>query len=630
MIKNKGMTINSFIIFGVGGVMVLASILVYLFVLKGVMGRFDVTSQLSKPTKVFDIFDPSTTKVAILYSNYTENLLPEGSTWLVDNINTWTNFLKQYKVNYDIIRDVDIEQGRHKKYSLIILPGSKSMSDQEVISLKKFIDAGGSLFATSGTGSFSNDGKWRGWEFFSEVYGLKFVREIDRDETTKIHTLRGNLPITANIPTGFPLKIATWDRPIAVEVLEPRTTQVSFWYNYRLEMGLVREQVKKSAGIAYGNYGKGRFVWMGFEINSVIGVQEDFIYFDKLFGNSINWLVYRPIAFVKDWPGKYESAAIFAVAANEQISNLNNLLPIFKGEGVKATVFFDPTTAESHHELLKNTANVCEIGALIDVGYLSSINDTINKLNDFVTQNETFKSAGFKLKSFSGTSVTGVLPLYGLFDDNSLLALAQNKLKFIITDSLTDRSVPRTIIKGDNSIISITKTARDDYEVIRDYGLTQPDFQLYTYLEDVDRVLFEGGLYIFKMHTEFQGRAEYAGVLRNIIKYMKEQNIWITSATEIYNWWVKKNKIELRIEPRGESRIVATISNPGFEEMSDFFITIDMQMEVKNITITSEMIGTVIPEFKFDHVTKILSLKIEKLRSKQSRIYYIDFDIPNV
>lgn len=630
MIKNKGMTVNTLIIFGVGGVMVLTSILVYLFVLKGVMGRFDVTSQISKPTKIFDIFDPTSTRVAVLYSTYTENLLPEGSTWLVDNINTWTNFLNQYKVNYDIIKDVDIEQGRHKKYSLIILPGSKSMSDQEVIALKKFIDAGGSIFATSGTASFSNDGKWRGWEFFSEVYGLKFVREIERDETTKIHTLRGNLPITANIPTGFPLKIATWDRPIAVEVLEPRTTQVSFWYNYRLEMGLVREQVRKSAGIAYGNYGKGRFVWMGFEFNSVLGLQEDFIYFDRLFSNSLNWLVYRPIAFVKDWPDKYESAAILTISANEQISNLNNLLPILKAEGVSATVFFDPATSENHHELVKIAAQNGEIGALLDVGYLASVNDTVNKLNDLNTQVESFKSANFKLKSFSGKSVTGVLPLYGLFDDNSLLALANNRMMYIITDSLTDRSVPRTIIKGENSIISITKTARDDYEVIRDYGLTQPDFQLYTYLEDVDRVLFEGGLYVFKMHTEFQGKPENAPVLRNLIKYMKEKNIWIASTSEIYNWWIKKNKIELRIEPRGESRIVATISNPGVEVMDDFLITIDMQSKVKNISITSEMIGTVLPKYNFNESTNILTLKIEKLQSKQSRIYYIDYDYPNV
>lgn len=73
---------------------------------------------------------------------------------------------------------------------------------------------------------------------------MQFSHEIKPDEYSKIHTVCGSLPITANIPTGFPLKVATWDRPMAVEVLDPRTTQVSFWYNYRMDDGLVREEIK--------------------------------------------------------------------------------------------------------------------------------------------------------------------------------------------------------------------------------------------------------------------------------------------------------------------------------------------------------------------------------------------------
>lgn len=626
MIKNRGMSVNFFLVLGLGLVMVLTAFLIYLFVLKGVLGRFDVGQTLAKTTEISDIFDPSATKVAILYSDYTENMLGDGNTWLVDNINTWKKFLSQYKINYDIIKDIDIEKGKLSKYNLLILPGSKSLSDTEIIAIKKFIDAGGSVFATSGTASYSNDGKWRGWEFFSEVYGLKFVKEIERDETTKIHTLRGNLPITGGIPTGFPLKIATWDRPIAVEVLEPRTTQVSFWYNYRLEMGLVREQVKKSAGIAYGTYGKGRFVWMGFEINSVIGIQEDYIYFDKLFSNSLNWLSYRPIGFVKDWPGEYDAAAIIVATLNDQINNASNLIPILKSEGVSATFFIDPSQAEYHSALLKNLAQVGEIGVLLDIGYLSSVNDTINKLDDLNTQSSKIKAANSRINTFSGKPASGVLPLYGLFDDNSVFALIQNDFDFIITDSLTDRSVPRTIIKGDKTILSITKTARDDYEVIRDYGLSQVDFQLYTYLEDVDRVLFEGGLYVLKMHSEFQCRAEYVPVVRNIIKHLKKKKIWIASTTEIFDWWTKRNKIELRVEPRGQSRIVATVSNPGDVMMDDFWVYLDMQSNLTNLEISSEIIGTVIPEHKFNTSNYSLALKIKKLKPRQSRIYFIDFD----
>ncbi len=70
--------------------------------------------------------------------------------------------------------------------------------------------------------------------------------------------------------------------------------------------------------------------------------------------------------------------------------------------------------------------------------------------------------------------------------------------KYFISDSLDDRSVPKTIKRKDEKIISISRTVRDDYEVIRDFNLTERDFQFYSYQEDVDRIAFESGLYFLK------------------------------------------------------------------------------------------------------------------------------------
>jgi hypothetical protein len=84
-----------------------------------------------------------------------------------------------------------------------------------------------------------------------------------------------------------------------------------------MDDGLVREEIKKSAGIAYGNFSKGRFMWMGFELNSIIGVQEDYIFLKGLFNNSIKWLLYSPIAYVRDWPTGYEAAAVITPVLSE-------------------------------------------------------------------------------------------------------------------------------------------------------------------------------------------------------------------------------------------------------------------------------------------------------------------------
>lgn len=609
----------------IGLLIVALSVITYFFILKGVYGEFSTDSFIPKFERTNNLLAGGKAKVAILFSNYTKNMLPQGSTWLEDNLNTWKRFLSNNGYGCTVISDSTIEQGLHYNYDVIILMGSKSLSDKEIIQIKKYLDHGGSVFATSGTATYSEDGKWRGWEYFSQVYGLKFSKEVENDQNVKIHTLRGQLPITANIPTGYPLKIATWDRPIACEILDPRTIQASFWYNFRLQDGLEREEIKKSAGIAYGTYSTGRFVWMGFEINSVIGVQEDYSYFDKLFKNCMSWLTYQPLAFVKEWPGGYQAAAIITPEIAQDMSSIENLLPILSSENVKASFYIDPYIAEQNKGLVQLLGKYGEVGSLVDIGYLSSVNDTMNKLNDLYTQISKLRDAKKRIEAITKKQVIGFYPLFGLFDQFTPKALIDAGYKYVITDSLTDRSVPKVLIREKDRVSAITKTARDDNEIIRDLHLTQNEFQFYTYQEDIDRILFEGGLYVMKLHPEFQCKSENVQVVRNIIKDLKLKKFWITTADEIQKWYMRKNYIELRIERRGISRIVVVVTNPGKEIYNDLNVAVDMNDNAQSIKITGELIGTEAPSYKYDRSNNSLYLYIKNLKPGESRTYNIDY-----
>lgn len=624
--KLFGLRINQFFIFFSGLIIIVSAILVYYFILRGVYGRFDTSEFLPNSNIIEDFLFGKEPEVAILYSKYTENTLPVGSTWLNDNIATWKKFLGDQKLKFEIISDQNIEEGGLSKYKLVVLPGTKSISEREALQIKKYLENGGSVFATGGIGSFSNDGKWRGWEYLNQVFGLQFSHELKPDEFTKIHTVCGSLPITANIPTGFPLKVATWDRPMAVEVLDPRTTQVSFWYNYRMDDGLVREEIKKSAGIAYGNFGKGRFMWMGFELNSIIGVQEDYILFDRLFSNSIKWLMYSPIAYVRDWPTGYEAAAVIMPVLTDNPENINNLLPIIKSEGISATFFVNPYLAETNSEIIRKVSSYGEIGALVDIGYLNSVSDRSNKLNSYNDQLNKLSSAKNRLEKISASTVSGVLPYYGLFDNNTLNAVINSNLKYVLTDSLTDRSVPKTIIRGDKRIVTMTKTARDDYEIIRDFGLVLPQFQFYTYQEDIDRVLFEGGMYILKLHTDYQCKEDYVGVVKDVIKELKKKKFWISTATEIQKWYEKRDYIEIKTDRRGKTRVALKVSNPGVEAINNLVIDLDLNDFASNISISSELIGTKISSVKHTPGSQMVYLFVDDLNPGESRQYFIDYD----
>jgi hypothetical protein len=226
--------------------------------------------------------------------------------------------------------------------------------------------------------------------------------------------------------------------------------------------------------------------------------------------------------------------------------------------------------------------------------------------------------------------VFGCLPYYGLFDQNTVKAAIDAGYTYILTDSLTDRSVPKTVIRGDKRLITMTKTARDDYQVIRDLGLSSPEYQYYTYQEDIDRILFEGGMYIFKLHTEYQCKPENASVVGDVIKDLRKKNFWITTGSEIQKWYSKKDFVEIRVERRGDTRIVLTISNPGNQQIDNLVVDVLLNDKAENISVSTEIIGTKIPVIRHEKMSKNLQLLINNLNGEESRIYYIDYDKVNV
>lgn len=623
----SGMRVNYLIIFLSGLVLLVAAILVFLLVIKNVYGRYEVKEIL--PTKEnLGLSEKATSnKIAVLYSRYTENRFEAGSTWLADNIDTWETFLSARKYNYDIISDQDIELGKHFGYKIIVLPGTSSMSDKELLQIRKYIERGGSIFTTGGAATWSNETKWRGWRFFTEVFGLKFTKEIDPEiDERKIHTLRGNVPITAGIPTGYTLNIATWDRPIYAEVVEPRTTQASFWYDFRKESGLVREQIKTSAGVAFGEYAKGRFVWFGFELNSVIGVQEDYIYFERLFNNSIRWLSYLPTGYVKDWPSPYVGALVVTPNVTNYPANVNNIKSIGESEKVPVNVFSDAEKMKNFPGVLRSIRDIGTLGAVVDVGYLESANDTINKLFDKETQFQIITEAVDTLEKYSGREVKAISPYYGFYDENTLQAMSLNDIDFLLTDSLTGRSVPKVEFRNGKPMLILTKTARDDYIVVKDYGLTNADFQEYTYNEDIDRLIFEGGLYVLKLHTDYQLRSEYSGVIKKVLSYAKEKQLWTPTLTELKSWWLRRGGIEMTYQTRSKRRVSVEVSNPSLNTLDQFVVELNLNKPVKDIVISSEIINTKIPEYDFDNATFTLYIYVDDLEAGESRSYIVDFE----
>jgi hypothetical protein len=626
----SGLRVNYLIIFLSGLVILIASILTFLLIIKNIYGNYEL-SEILPSKENLERFSYSE-KVGLLYSQYTENMFGSDVTFVQDNLDTWEGFLKNLKIDYEVFSDLDLEKGNHTKYNLIILAGSKSMSDKEVMRLKKYIDNGGSVLATGGVGTFSDEAKWRGWEFFKETFGMKFTKELTPSEAKeKSHTLRGNLPLTAGIPTGYILQIATWDRPVYAEVLEPRTTQVSYWYDYSGERGLVDEQIRKSAGIANGFYGNGRFVWYGFELNSVVGSSEDYTYLGKLVKNSIDWLTYNPISLVNDWPEPYDAASVYIPTIKDNLNNIGYIESLLKSTDYNSAILIEDDLALKYP---KKLAELSKVGSIIPIIHLSDFSTSLETGKDNLNSKEIQKAdisyVVDSLNKVLSKPIKGIAPYYGYYNQTTLDILAELNLVFVMTDSLTDRSVPNKIILNEKDIYVITNTSRDDILVMDEFGLTDIEFQKYTYFEDIDRVVFEGGLYVLKAHNNYLLKKKYRSIFKDISSYMRSKNVWVTTIPDLLKWWNARSGVELKYEKRGKRRIVVEVSNHKYDIDEDFTVQVFFNKKVKNIEISTDLLFTPIPKYDYDNKTDILFLHIKKLKADESRTLLIDFENENV
>ncbi|MDZ7763096.1 MAG: hypothetical protein U5K00_01530 [Melioribacteraceae bacterium] len=120
-----------------------ASILIFMLVVKNVYGNYEVSEVLPSAKNLEVLTWDKQKKAGILYSEYTENMLPDGSTWISDNIDKWETFIKAAQMSDDLISDQIIELGEHYDYPLLILPAAKSMSDKQLVQIKKYLVRGG-------------------------------------------------------------------------------------------------------------------------------------------------------------------------------------------------------------------------------------------------------------------------------------------------------------------------------------------------------------------------------------------------------------------------------------------------------------------------------------------------------
>ncbi len=193
--------------------------------------------------------------------------------------------------------------------------------------------------------------------------------------------------------------------------------------------------------------------------------------FDKFFNNIISWLNKKPIIFVKDWPGNYKAASVINVNVNSDLSNKDNILKYIDKESLPMTFYIDSEIAKQNVLQVKMLSQNGELGALVPLGNLVSANNIVYHLDDYNKQYEQLKNSKAILEKIIERPINNAMPLYGMYDENTVHALIAAGYKTLVSDSLFNKSVPNSLIKGNKQIITFNKTAYTSSEINSNFGI---------------------------------------------------------------------------------------------------------------------------------------------------------------
>jgi len=444
-------------------------------------------------------------------------------------------------------------------------------------------------------------------------------------------TMRAHTPLTAKVPAGYRVKVQVYNQGVKARITEPeRTRPVGFWYDFATDNIVGSDNQDNSTGLAYGTYGEGRFVWMGFQ-RDAIGVgredQEDWEVIADLFSNSMNYLRRQPTIWVHHWPGGKEAAAVFAGAAStrSELAAMEPIVDLFEDRGVPGNYYVNPEIAAPFAPQL---ARMYRQG---DVGIYDSLRTEGDGLPE--DQGRRLRRLQTQLESYVGGPVRGYKTSErGSYGVNTLGALYRSDFEYFYADSIGRRISPWILGGEYSSLTRIGTTQHSDRDIERGLQGASPDLMNSLLLESMERVHFEGGMYNMSYDPTIMGRGDNLNTMDALVRRAQAQNFWIAPADSIAHWWRLKRALNAYVEQRSPSRLFVSISNDNGATAEEITVSISLGRRVLDVNVRPELINIFKiapdevdnPPYKLLDGGTVLELSIRELKPQQYRIFHID------
>ncbi len=632
-VKTRKIRVTFFYIFVIGALIMFTSLLAYRMIQEQLMGYDrakgvrDMLFFGSRSRKASEI------SAAVLHSRQTENFLaatlsgtPEAEARFRENFREtasfWEKMLREtFRFQAVVINEEQLAR-EPEKYNLLVLPFAHCLSEEQIQTVKSFLELGKGVIVVHSAGNRDETGaERRGWSLDSDLLGGRSVFNTEYSGAAQARiAMLGDNPLTVNLRPGTTFGIYTHNQPMAVELREPRTRPAAL-----LETPHFGGRIPPAGrtAIAYGDYLGGRFVWLGFSPQDIMD-EESFVREDS--GNTLNnivrWAAYRTVAGHSVWPQR-RSASTFAVFPELDFTRGRVVGQIFNHHQIRPAFFLNRQQGVINRVLMEPILGNAELGIHCEDHSVAVSNAAL-----YAEWEKEVRAGKTELEQVFRTTVKGFAATTARNLNFTLFSRLATEYIWITDD---ERNAPfvgrvsRPNIFGRRRLepVVISQSGLSDYLLLEKTEIIEPEDLLSALKMDFEKIHRTGGLYSMSLHTRLFGSERYQAALSDFLEYVGTRDTWIASPQEIAQWLRRYENINLVITEQRQ-RITVNITNENRERVDAINVYLYPGTLPQELIIRSERINAPIPEYLINRERERIELTIINIRAGESRTYYLD------
>jgi hypothetical protein len=169
-------------------------------------------------------------------------------------------------------------------------------------------------------------------------------------------------------------------------------------------------------------------------------------------------------------------------------------------------------------------------------------------------------------------------------------------------------------------LVLLSRVGRDDHGTLNVEALTDNAEIVEHHESDMDWVTSLGGLYMFGYHSNLVCLPERIDVLRQMVRYAKSRDVWITIAGDVAVWWKARSKVSAVVSQTSEDVLSLSVRNAGTEPVDGVTLLIRLPKAPGAVNIESSS-----PDLSIRHDLEKdeLKLYVDDLKGDATEAYTI-------